>query len=363
MNKKRLAIIFALGFLTYFLLINPILFGGQEVLLEQVTRGDIEEFVEERGELILQDQEIIYSSFSGFIKEVHYEAGDYLDKNARIFLLESQEKDSMVLQRDSLNTQIKSMQRKLKNDQELLEKNLQLKEAGAISQKDYEDFYNILKDNEGQLENLKRELSYLNQSLNEGDLRVLSPINGLLLNNYVKKGDFIQRGSPLAMVGNMDRLLVDADLLTEDVVKIKEGDPVLISPDIDKTRQIEGLVSKIYPLAFSKSSDLGVEQKRVKVEIVFLEAQEDLRPGYQVSLKIITNKKDNIILIPENSLFKLDKDDHVFVVKNNKALLRRVETGLKSARQVEIISGLDENDLLILSPPSDLKDGGRVKGK
>lgn len=364
MNKKRIIIILSsLVLLLIVYLFSSYFFSKTEVLLYELTREDMEEFVEERGEVYLDDQQIIYSSMTGFISEINFEPGQSLIKGDNLFKIDSLERESLVLQRDSVSGQIESLERKLLSEREMLEKNLLLKEAGALSQMDYDDFYNILKDTENKLENLQRELKYINQNITDKNQRILSPINGILLNTYVSKGDYILPGNPLAMLGNMDKIMIESDLLTIDLQKVKEGDQVLISSDIEKNKKGLGQVSKIYPLAFSKTSDLGVEQKRVKVEVSFLEGLEELRPGYQVDLKIITSKKENVLQIPDNALFKIDGEDYLFLVKNGRANLQKVSTGLKVDRKVEILDGLKEGDLLILSPQADLKDGKRVKVK
>ncbi len=248
----------------------------------------------------------------------------------------------------------------MEEDYKLLEKNTTLKEAGALSQKEYDSFYNLIKDSESRLENLKRDLNHLNSILSETSRRISSPLDGKLLDKYVKKGEYVQAGTPLLMVGDVGSLYIEADILTRDIKDINEGNKVYIYDNNLGISEIEGYVSKVYPLAFSKLSDLGVEQKRVKVKINFTNENSQLKPGYNMKVKIITEMKENVLYIPESAVFQINGEDFVFIIKDNKAQLRQIKKGMTSNRNVEIIEGIIEGELVITSPPTDLEEGIRV---
>jgi HlyD family secretion protein len=113
---------------------------------------------------------------------------------------------------------------------------------------------------------------------------------------------------------------------------------------------------------------LGVEQQRVNVLVHFL--PEDLRRlrqdrnigvGYRVNVRIFTDTRDQARLIPRSALFRGAAGDwQVFAVRGGVARLVPIEIGLINDELVEVASGLDETDQVILAPETNLTDGTRV---
>ena len=156
-------------------------------------------------------------------------------------------------------------------------------------------------------------------------------------------------------------MYIEADILTGDIVKFEEGSQVVISSDDLGLTDIKGQVTKIHPRAFSKISDLGIEQKRIKVEIQINEIVENIKPGYELDLKIITDKSEDTLLAPENAVFDMEGKDYVFTIIDSKAILTQVKTGIESQRQIEILDGIEEGQIIILSPDNEIEDGIKVK--
>jgi HlyD family secretion protein len=108
-------------------------------------------------------------------------------------------------------------------------------------------------------------------------------------------------------------------------------------------------------------SDLGIEQKRIRVEINMDNAGDQLRPGYDMTVKIITQSRKGVVLIPEKAVFDYLGKPHVFVNENGVSKLRTIEKGLESNEQVEVLTGLKEGEEIILSPDETLEEGMRIK--
>jgi HlyD family secretion protein len=176
----------------------------------------------------------------------------------------------------------------------------------------------------------------------------------------VEKGSFLQPGMGLVELGDTDDLYIQSDILVSEIAEVKEGQQVRIT-NTDLGIETTGRLTKIHPNAFSKISDLGVEQKRIKVDIEMDSIPMGLRPGYDLKIMIIIDSSEETLLIPENSVFTIDHKDHVFVVENGTATLREVETGIRSGREVEVLSGLSQGDVVIQSPDSELEEGKAVE--
>lgn len=359
-NKKIIfpvltVIILFFSFFLYGNLTNKI-----EVRATKAIKGNLDKYVEESGEILLDEQQIIYAGTSGYISDIYYKIGDKIIQGNKVLDINSSEVKNKIINRNKIQEEIDIAQRNLEDDKIVLDNKLILKNSGALSQREYTEYYNLIKNKEGYLKNLKRDLYSINNLLSESNTRIVSPLNGLLLDKYVEKGEYVSQGTPLIMIGDTDSFYVEADILTSEIKDIKEGIKVFIENENIGIDQVEGVISSIYPVAFSKVSDLGVEQNRVKVTIDIIGNSNNLKPGYDVDLKIITDKKENVVYIPESAVFQLDNENYVFLIENEKAVLKKIIKGIESDGNIEIIEGVIEGESIIKSPPSELEEGNRL---
>ena len=200
---------------------------------------------------------------------------------------------------------------------------------------------------------------------------ILSPVNGVVLERYVTDERFLGAGERLLEIGRLEDLEVEADLLSVDVVNAKVGDSVEIYGPAVGAKPAKGTVSKVYPAGFTKVSSLGVEQQRVKVVVAIdpedlqrLAEQRGVQVGYRVRVKILTDQRDNTLVVPRSALFRgADDQWQVFVTKGNRARKRPVEVGLINDRLAEILSGIETGERVVRTPPSSLTDGAKVAAR
>ncbi len=223
---------------------------------------------------------------------------------------------------------------------------------------------------------LKKQRAEASAALEQIKLRrargtILSPVDGVVLNRYVTDERFLGAGEPLLEIGRLEDLEIEVDLLSVDVVSAKVGDPVEIYGPAVGAVPAKGRVAKVYPAGFTKVSSLGVEQQRVKVivsiepeDLQRLAEQRGVQVGYRVRVKIVTDQRDNALVIPRSSLFRgADDQWQLFVAAGKRARLRTVEVGLINDRLAEVVSGVEAGDRVIRTPPSSLADGGKVAAR
>jgi HlyD family secretion protein len=99
----------------------------------------------------------------------------------------------------------------------------------------------------------------------------------------------------------------------------------------------------------------------VPVEIELLESHQNLRPGFGVDVEVITGEAKDALLVPADAVFEMDGRDYVFVVEDEKAVLRQVNVGLGNRDWTQILDGLSEKDTVIVDPPKEVEDGTRIK--
>ena len=201
-----------------------------------------------------------------------------------------------------------------------------------------------------------------------------SPVDGSVLNRHVTNERVLSAGTVLLEIGRLEDLEVEADVLSLDAVRVREGDAVEIyGPAIGKRRadgkdHAEGKVHQTYPAGFTKISSLGVEQQRVKVivridpkDLEWLREERKLGVGYRVRVRIVTAEKPKARVVPRSALFRGTGGNwQLYAIDNGRARIREVQVGLMNDEWAEITQGLSEGEQVILAPESNLTQGTRV---
>lgn len=385
--------------------------GKQAAAVEviKVSRGNIAEYVEEKGTVKLSEEASVYSSESGKILEVpvtegdEVKAGDILarmddtDIRLQIKALEAQKQSACAKYQEArtpvseadmgkLSSQLQAAEIDYENAKRAVESGKKLLDGGAISLDAYQSFLaayasaeaalraaesNIASAKEGisaqvkrqyeaQIAEIQARIEQLQRK--QSNMNIKSDISGTVLSVSAKEGSIAQPGTLLFEIGNKNSIYLESDILLEDMGKVKEGAAVLIENEDLGIKDIKGTIRKIYPKAVGKISDLGIEQKRVKVEISLgSDNAVLLKPGYDVDVKIVSESIDNALLIDEKAVFDYQGKNYVFVNDNGVARLRQIEKGIESGDMVEVLKGLSENDIVILSPDEKIKEGSRIR--
>jgi HlyD family secretion protein len=204
-----------------------------------------------------------------------------------------------------------------------------------------------------------------------------SPVDGVVLSRAVSNECLLPAGATLLEIGRLEDLEVEADVLSPDVVRFREGSqvdvygPAVGQPAADGKDHADGTVQKIFPAGFTKISSLGVEQQRVKVivrindaDLKWLRRERNLGVGYRVRVRIYTAERPQALVIPRSALFRAAGGGwQVYAVRNCRASLQDVQVGLINDEAAEITAGLSEGEQVVLAPESNLEHGARVTVK
>ena len=196
-----------------------------------------------------------------------------------------------------------------------------------------------------------------------------SPIDGVVLSRETSNERYLTAGTVLLEIGRLEDLQVEAEILSQDVVRVKPGDPVTIYGPAIGEPAARGRVARVYPAGFTKISSLGVEQQRVKVVVDILKEDltrllvgQHLGVDYRVRVRIVTAEKPDALVVPRSALFRAaDGTWQVFAVRGGRAERANVSVGLMNDAQVEVTAGLKPAELVVLAPESQLSDGSRVR--
>lgn len=372
----------------------------------EVQEGRLTDYISETGLIEARNTSRILAQVNGQIENIAVSVGNFVKKGDLLLEVSSAQVDlqikaleaqlrrvrasyndlinpaSETLQSAELRVATLESQLALVLDQ--YQKSLQLYDEGAISEdalNTTEYNYTIAKNeltiaqNELQLlqrggsENLRQqylsqieEINYNIEQLysTRGNYQVHAPIEGTVTAMMVNEGDTIIASMEILKVADLSELYISSDILASKAQFITEG-AVAGVMDMEDGSTIDSLsVTKVYPTAHLKISDLGIEQKRVRIEID-LPHSLSLRAGYEVDIEVVIREKDEAIFVPEEAVYTINGQDYVLIIDGWRAKELPVETGWKTVDDVEIVSGLAVGQEVIFAPPENLRDGGIVK--
>ncbi len=190
-----------------------------------------------------------------------------------------------------------------------------------------------------------------------------TPVDGRVLKVLHKSEGVMSAGETLISIGDPQAIEVEVDVLSDDAVRIRPGMRVIFER-WGGDGPLEGKVRVVEPAGFTKISALGVEEQRVFVIADITSPPEEwerLGDGYRVEASFILWEGDNVLQVPESSLFRYKDGWAVFIMGNRKANLRQVKLGHRSGLVAEIVSGLKAGETVITHPDESIEDGTSVR--
>jgi HlyD family secretion protein len=221
---------------------------------------------------------------------------------------------------------------------------------------------------------LRQEKAEAEARLEQARLRLrrgtmTSPVAGVVLHREVRDERHVAAGTVLLEIGRLDELEVEADVLSQEAIRIAPGQPAEVYGPAVGATPARGTVRRVEPAGFTKVSSLGVEQQRVTVVVALhpsdlarLRAEGRLGVGYRVQVRVATAAKPAALVVPRSALFRGPAGGwRVYAVRGGRARVQGVGVGLLNDERAEVTQGLREGDLVITAPESDLADGSRVR--
>jgi len=191
---------------------------------------------------------------------------------------------------------------------------------------------------------------------------ITAPANATVAAVHVKEGEIVAPGGPLISLFRPGEYEVEVFLLAEDVVHVQPGMEVRVAyRGLSGDEEFGGKVDKIAQSAVERISSLGLVEQKVKVTVGMSGDLGSLRPGYEMDVTFVTRHEEDKLVVPKTALFNYEDGSAVWVVRQGKAEIQRVEKGLETDDEVAVESGLAEGDLVIRNTRLDgLKVGARI---
>lgn len=190
---------------------------------------------------------------------------------------------------------------------------------------------------------------------------IVAPVSGRVLRVLTESAQVVQAGTPLMEIGDPGNLEIVVDLLSRDVVRVREGAEATVAGWGGAT--VPARVERVEPSAVTRTSALGIDEQRVKV-ILGLSGSPDgwqgLGHGFRVIARIALWRADDVLTIPVGALFRDGSDWATYVVRDGRARVQRLVLGERNESLAQVVDGLRAGDRVILHPADTIADGVSV---
>ncbi|GAU77201.1 efflux RND transporter periplasmic adaptor subunit [Fusibacter sp. 3D3] len=363
-----------------------------EVDVFKVEAKDLYDYVEETGKVVSENEVIITPKTTAQVIALYKKNGDEVKKGDLILKLDS---ESIVKQMDTISAQMKAYDEEKNSSLSLLKNQINsqsiqvgetkaqrdfakhiydqmtaLYEQGSLSENDwktskqtYETAESTYKQMASNLNNLNAQYKNTTNStgtlnalqsqydtleIQVNDCNVVASSDGLLTEFDAKLGEFVSQQAPVGKIIDPSNYSIETYVLTDDISNLKlEDEVVLILKENGIENEFRGQIKFIAKSAEEKISSLGLIEQRIKVLIQSEELTKNVKSGYEVKVKFISEFKKAALSIPKTSIFKIEDASYVYAIREGRAIQLKIETGVDSDSEIAVESGINPDEVII----------------
>ena len=272
-------------------------------------------------------QTTVTAAIPGKIIDIRAKNGDYVEKNTSLMSIEPDHAQNYDVVKQQYENAHKSRQRIRV-----------LAEQGGVSQELIDEV------NTGYIK-AKEDLDAVRKSQ-----FVLSPFSGTVVNIHQTPNSKIIPGTDLVTVAQIKKIRIPLKISDKIINRFKPGQKAVAVVGEDS---VNGFVENV-SLSGSSSTHM------FEIEAVFDNPRHLIKPAMHIPVKVITYFRKNVISLDIDDIINEGPMKYVFVANDSSATKVAIETGKRSGNRYEIISGINESDLVVIKGASLLYDGAKV---
>ena len=363
-----------------------------KVTLEKASLHDLTALISASGEVKPKKSINISANVPGRIIKIGVlegqmvKAGDFLLKLDPTQYEANAERDKALIQ--SFRSQLIQSEARMKREQNNYDRQKQLYDSQLISQEQLEtakiQFDIARAEAQAYRHQIEQAAASLKSTLDSLSKTVYnSPIDGIITSLRVEEGEVAvigtmnNPGTVLMTIADLSEMEVEVEVDETDVVGVKLGQSAEVKVDALPNQVLKGTVTEIGSSAIAKLTTSQQESRDFQVTITLSDPPNTLKPGLSASADIITAEKKSVLAVPISALVireiasdgpskkeKVEEEEGVYVVESGRAKFHPVSKGIMGGLLIEISTGLNEGQEVIVGPYNslrELKDGVLIK--
>jgi HlyD family secretion protein len=253
----------------------------------------------------------------------------------------------------------------VKLDAAELKRSRTLNEQGFLSQDELDQAENKLAVAQASLEKAEASIDSAQYFIDQ--CIITSPINGIVLAKYHEIGDNINYGGQteagagvfdIAQLADTEDMRAEVDINESDISRISIGTPASVIPDSYPDQSYDARVVKIYPAADRQKGTVKIEVHVLKPDLTII------KPELSVKVTFLAGppkqQTSPLVVVPKKAVVGEGKDTTVWTVKDDRVTRVPVVLGREFQDGFEVRQGLEGGEMVIVVPPTTLKDGQEV---
>lgn len=283
------------------------------------------------------------SRVSGIVKKLNVYVGDIVKKGTLLASLDDIELTAQYNQvaanLENAKTALKYATIEKERQQALLAESVTPRQTYERAVKEYEVAQAQLAQVTANLDYAKIQLDYT---------KIIAPINGVVASVSTQEGETVAAmfAAPTFLtIIDLKRLEIRTYVDETDISKVTEGQKAEFTVDTYSNITFEGKVKAIYP----KAEIIDNVVNYVVIVDISTNKGKILRPEMTTTVNILNESLEDVLALPNKAITHKNGEDFVYVLKDGKSEERKITTGLKNKSLTQIISGLTENEKIILN--------------
>jgi RND family efflux transporter MFP subunit len=216
-------------------------------------------------------------------------------------------------------------------------------ESDGVSKMQFDDYRLKFKNAESQLKQLDKQIRLS---------RITAPFSGTITLKDAELGSVVGT-TPIGRLTDLTRLKLEISVPENEIVLFHEGDGAEVSSDVFPGKTFQGSVAYV--------AERADESHNYLVKVTIPNKDFALKAGMYGTVSFSRDLSNNALAVPRTAILGSAKNPQVFVVKNDVATIRTIQTGRTTGELVEVVSGVEDGEVVITSGHINLKDGSKVE--
>jgi RND family efflux transporter MFP subunit len=204
----------------------------------------------------------------------------------------------------------------------------------------YQDAIEEVRNRQAVLAERRSELAIARQQLLDSELK--APLDGAVRQRHVSAGEYLAAGSPIVTVVRIHPLRLRLAVPERVAADVRVGQQVHITVEGDRA-VYRGRVVRLSPA-------ISEEDRTLLVEAEVPNEHGELRPGAFAEAEIVTAAEERAVFVPASSIVTFAGIEKVMTVRDGLSLEKRVQTGRRLGDRIEIVEGLNPEELVVVEP-------------
>lgn len=299
------------------------------------------------------DRVRLSTKLMGWVEAIHAKEGEAIQKGQTLVKIRSEE---LQAKRQQAEAAIAEAEAHLKNVQKNYQRIQSLYEKQAATQKERDDMEAALVSAKSKKETARQMKNEVEELLAYTNLT--APFDGVVSRKMIEQGDLANPGQPILEVENTNQIKIVASVPETMIQSLEQGMPVRVKVAAVNVgtngKSEDGIIDRIVPAGDPMS-------RQFEVQVVMDNQDNKIKSGMFARI-VVGQFGRETLLAPKQAVFRRGQLEGLFVVdSDNRARLRWVRTGVEHHDQVEILSGLNPGEVIVVEGASEILDGQKVE--